>query len=228
MTTSPDRGPMGMNGEYLGSNYGNSDDIMQRSGGGNMWSDMTMGEKVGMGSAALSVALKATDAFGKVQKEPYRYNNAAISLNQLDPTAVLNNNQASYQSALNDLNNNSSTGANRQAIAANLFNNKLRANNDVMTKYGEANSNLATQYEQRLAQRNSENNQMSYQVDDMNSRNKGAAQQMRSGVYSDLSTLGLDQANILNNRMSQQATLEALKKMAPDVYARLMENIKFK
>jgi len=194
----------------------------------NMWSDMTMGEKVGLGTSALSVALKATDSFGKIQKEPYRYNNAAISLNQLDPTAILNNNQQSYQSALNDLNNNSSTGSNRAAIAANLFNNKLRANNDVMTKYGEQNSNLATQYEQRLAQRNSENNNMAYQVDDLNSKNRGAAQQMRQGVYGDLATLGLNQANVLNNRLSQNATLEALKMMAPAVYENYMKNIKLK
>lgn len=219
------RGAQGLNGEYLGVNYGRSEPKDVKS---NMWTDMTMGEKVGLGSSALSVALKATDAFGKVQKEPYRYNNAAISLNQLDPTAILNNNQASYQSALNDLNNNSSTGGNRAAIAANLFNNKLRANNDVMTKYGEQNSNLATQYEQRLAQRNSENNAMAYQVDDLNSRNKGAAQNMRQGVYGDLATLGLNQANVLNNRLSQNATLEMLKQMAPDVYKNYMANVKLK
>lgn len=198
------------------------------AGNGNMWSNMTDGEKLGLGSSALSVALKATDAFGKVQKEPYRYNNAPISLNALDPTAVLNNNQVSYESALNDLNNNSTTGANRQAVAANLFNNKLRANNDVLTKYGEQNSNLATQYEQRLAQRSSENNQMAYQTDDMNSRNKGAAQQMRGGVYGDLATLGLNQANVMNNRLSQNAQLEALKMMAPDVYQNYMKNVKLK
>lgn len=191
----------------------------------NPFNQMTLGEKIGLGSSALSVALKGIESFQPLQKEPYRYNNAGISLNQLDPTAVLNQNQASYTASLNDINNQSTTGSNRQAILSSLYSNKMKSDSDIMGKYNELNSNNATQYEQRLAQRNAENNAMSYQVDDLNSRNKGARENMRMGFYNDLSVLGMNNATVLNNRMSQQATLAALKKMAPDVYENLMKTM---
>lgn len=191
----------------------------------NPFNQMTLGEKIGLGSSALSVALKGIESFQPLQKEPYRYNNAGISLNQLDPTAVLNQNQASYTASLNDINNQSTTGSNRQAMLSSLYSNKMKSDSDIMGKYNELNSNNATQYEQRLAQRNAENNAMSYQVDDLNSRNKGARENMRMGLYGDLAMMGMNTSNVINNRMSQQATLAALKKMAPDVYQNLMKTM---
>ena len=218
----------GPNGEIIPSDYGINQQPGKKSFLNNLTDSigaMTSGEKVGLGTNALSLGLKAVESFMPVQKEPYRYNNAAISLNSLDPTAALGINQSSYNSALNDLNNQSTTGSNRAALAANLFGNKLKSDNDVLMHYGEANQNNAVQYEQRMAQRNAENNAMSYQVDDLNSRNRGARENMRMGLYGDLSTMGLNTANVLNNRLSQQATLAALKKMAPDVYNNLMKQM---
>lgn len=210
----------GMVNDINGNNAGST------GGAGNgFFGSMTTGEKVGLGADALSVGLKAIESFQPVQKEQYRYNNAPISLNALDPSYAINNNQGSYNAALNDMNNNSSTGSNRAAQASALFSNRLKADNDVLSKYGEQNSNIANNYEQRLGQRNSENNAMAYQVDDLNSRNRGAAENMRMGVYGDLATMGLNTSNVINNRMTEQATLAALKKMAPDVYQNLMKTM---
>jgi hypothetical protein len=146
-------------------------------------------------------------------------------MNQMDPTAALMNNQRSYESALYGLNNQTGTFNQRQALASNLFANKLQANTGVMNQYAEQNAGLANQYQDRLSQRNAQNNQTAYMADNLNAQNRGAKFNAVQGLFGDIATIGGQAAGMMNSRLSNNVAMQSIKTMAPDVFENYMKDM---
>lgn len=200
----------------------------QAAGQGNgngFLNNLTLGEKIGMGTGIASVGLKAIEAFQKPRMQSAYFNNAPINKQQLDPTMALRTNDDSYLTALNDANNQTSSFNQRQSYGQSLFANKLGANNQIMTDYVNRNIGLSQQYDEQLGNRNRENNAAQLQADSTNSANRSAAARMRMGVYGDIATLGSNIANVENNKYTQDKTLAILKQLNPDVYKNVIDRM---
>ena len=184
----------------------------------NFWSQATMGEKTSMGALGASLLAKGIESFQPLQQQAYRPNTAPITLTQLDPSAQLNRNQQSYESALNNAQRSGNTANQSASMQQALFANRLNADNQAMSQYQGQNASLKDNYEQRLAQRMGENNANMNQVDDIMARRRGARENMRMGVYGDVASLGMGVGSMMNNRLSSQAILGLQSTLAPDVW----------
>jgi hypothetical protein len=189
----------------------------------NFWTQSTQGEKIGMLGQGASLLAKGIESFQPLQQQQTRPNTAPISLSQLDPSAILNRNQQSYQSALAQAQGNTSNQ--NVGYQQALFANKLTADNQALSQFQAQNAGLKESYEQRLAQRQSENNVNANQVDDIMARRRGARENMRMGVYGDVATMGMNVGQLMNTRLGNQATVGMMKGIAPDVYENQIKNM---
>lgn len=107
----------------------------------------------------------------KPQKQQLYQNTAPISQASFDPSRALMENQYAANAARANIGNTySSAGA--QAGYQNLAANQMKQNATTITQYDTMNEEARVNYEQRLGQRQSENNQLRLQTDDINMANK--------------------------------------------------------
>ena len=161
----------------------------------------TILQGVGFGAQALSV-LKP------YQKEPVRLNTTPITNRQYDPAQALNRTQSNFNALRQSLGN-SVNDSNRNANMLQAYSNKTRAEADIASKYQEMNKQAERDYEMRLAQRMSENNQTKYAVDQMNSQNKAARNNAFRGLAANLAGLGAEVNTQKSNKQSMQWLLSA-------------------
>ena len=187
--------------------------------------DLTTGEMIGAGSGLVSLGAKAIESFQPYKKQTALLNNAPIEKMQLDPVDALRKSNDNYLMGLNDGNNQTSSFNQRQTYAQSLFANKLKADNDVLQSYGTQNKQYAQQYNEQLSQRQRENNSSEFQTQQINEANRAGRERMRMGVYSDVATMGMNLANLANNKYTQDKTLNILKQLNPDVYKDVMNKM---
>ncbi len=180
--------------------------------------NLTLGEKIGAGSGLASLSMKAIEAFQPYKKQEAYINNTPIEKMQLDATDALRQNDSSYIQALSDAQNQTSSFGQRQAYAQSLYANKLKANNEIMQNYAMQNKQYNQQYNQQMSQRKSENNAAQFQAEQITEANRAAKERMRMGLYGDIATMGMNLANLSNNKYTQDRTLNILKQLNPDVY----------
>jgi hypothetical protein len=182
------------------------------------------GDKISMYGGIASMIPKAIEAFDKVQVEPYRLQNTPITQQQLDPTQALYNSNKEYRDMLYNVNENSGTVAGANAMRQAAFSSKLGADNNIISDYSEKNKGLMTQYEERLAQRQGANNQSMNQTDDLNSRNRGVAQQMRMGFYNDIAGMAKFLGTAKNQRQRDEMMIRLRTKLSPEIWANMLKD----
>jgi hypothetical protein len=182
------------------------------------------GDKISLYGNLAGMVPKAIEAFGKTQVEPYRLQNTPITQQQMDPTNALYNSSKEYRDMLYNVNDTSGTLAGANSMRQAAFASKLGADNSIISQYDEKNKGLQTQYEERLAQRQGANNASMMQTDDLNSRNRGASQQMRMGVYSDIQGMAQFLGNTKNQRAKDEMMVKLRAKLSPEIMAKLAKD----
>lgn len=128
----------------------------------------------------LGTALQLGAGIGKAlpllmgyDKQDLHLNESPITRQQYDPSQAYQQNQTAVNTGLQRLNNTSSQGA-RNANLQQLIANQMRANQKIGTQYEQMNANAQTQYEQRLSQRETENNRARYMTDQIRQQDQAA------------------------------------------------------
>lgn len=189
-----------------------------------LFGNMTTGDKMQLAGGALSMGLKAINAFKKPQVEPYRTVDTPLTLQQLDPTNALYNSNAQYNTQRADYSNRANSINSQNALSANMYAQKLNADNQIISNYENQNKSLVGNYQDRLAQRQAMNNQSMMQTDDLNSRNTANARNMQGGFYNDIAGLGNYLGEGQNQKLKMKMIMQALKTMSPDVQSNYLKS----
>ncbi len=171
---------------------------------------------VGFGAQALSL-LKRPD------KQTLYTNNAPINMQQYDPAQALNRSQYNFNALRSGISN-SVGDANRMSNMQQAYSNKTRNEADILNHYNEMNKQSQVNYEQRLGQRQSENNQNRYNVDQINDQNLAARNNALRGMFANLAGLGGE----INNQKSNKQNVKWLLEAYPDIAQFFQEQSKTK
>lgn len=193
----------------------------------NLLDQLTPGDKMAMGVTALSMIPKAISAFNPVQKEPYHLIDTPITLQQMDPSQALMNNNNMYNSQMYNMNNVASNINTANALKANAYATKMNQDANILADYENRNKGMVAQYQDRLANRQAQNNQSIMTTDDLNARNQATQRNRQMGLYNDIAGAGQSLGNAMNQRETDKIALENMKAMAPDVFNNYMSSLPF-
>lgn len=166
-----------------------------------------------------AMASRLVDAFRKPERERPNLDTTDITRQYFDPTAQLQQSQASFQNASNSLSTNSENT--RRALANNLYAGKLQADSGILAKYDEMNQSAKAQYEDRKSNQSRFNaGQVNY-TNDINAQNRAAAMNARAAAFDQIGYAGM----MLNERRQNQAYINALQQRYPELDMSIFEKV---
>lgn len=188
--------------------------------------------KTELNNIPIGTALQLGSLLGKglgVARRPEQQNlylnNAPITPQTYNPQPALLRNQYAFNALKQNINNSVGDAA-RMSNLQQGYANKMRGDMDVLSHYQEMNTQAQRDYEARLAQRNAENNQYRYNVDQINDQNRAARNNAVRGFLTDIGNLGVEANNQASNKQAVQWLLQAY----PDIaqYFNMAGNTKTK
>ena len=156
----------------------------------------------------LGFAAQAATIAKRPDKQNLYLNTAPINQQQYDPAQALNRSQYSFNAIKSGIGN-SVGDANRISNLQQAYSNKTMNEAQIVNQYDQMNKQAQTQYEQRLAQRQGENNQSRYAVDQMNDQNLAARNNAARGLFANVAGLGSEINNQKSNKQSVSWLLSA-------------------
>jgi len=178
-----------------------------REGIGNLLKD-----NAGTGLQVMGLLGQGATLLQKPERQKLYQNNAPINQQRYDAAPALNRSQYNFNALKTGLSNSVGDAA-RTSNLQQAFANKTMNEASIVNEYAQMNQQSQRDYETRLGQRQSENNQYKYTTDDLNSRNKAARD---NSVRQFLSTLG-GLGGEINNQKSNTQAVGWLLKAYPDL-----------
>lgn len=166
-----------------------------------------------------AMASRLVDAFRKPERERPNLDTTDITRQYFDPTAQLQQSQASFQNASNSLSTNSENT--RRALANNLYAGKLQADSGILAKYDEMNQSAKAQYEDRKSNQSRFNaGQVNY-TNDINAQNRAAAMNARAAAFDQIGYAGM----MFNEKRQNEAYINALQQRYPELDMKIFEKV---
>ena len=170
-----------------------------------------LGAKSGDALQAASVVSQMFRAHQKPKLEK-RYNvNAPITKESFDVTNPLQQSNRTFKNMVSGIDAGSVNT--KRAVANSMYANRLSNDSNTIQQYDVMNQGARSNYEQRLAQRQAQNVQLSQYTDDLDQRNLGAYNNAKDVAWSSVNNFG----KAINDKKSAYANLEMLKKIYSDV-----------
>lgn len=170
-----------------------------------------LGAKSGDALQAASVVSQLFRAHQKPKLEK-RYNvNAPITKESFDVTNPLQQSNRTFKNMVSGIDAGSVNT--KRAVANSMYANRLSNDSNTIQQYDVMNQGARSNYEQRLAQRQAQNVQLSQYTDDLDQRNLGAYNNAKDVAWSSVNNFG----KAINDKKSAYANLEMLKKIYSDV-----------
>jgi len=141
-------------------------------------------------------------------KQNLYLNNAPITPQSYDPSQALNRSQYAFNALKANIGNSVGDGA-RMANLQQGYANQGMNQAQIVNQYDQMNKQAQVNYEQRLAQRQGENNQTRYAVDQIDDQNLGARNNAARALFTDAFSLGSEMNNQKSNQQSVQWLLSA-------------------
>lgn len=170
-----------------------------------------LGAKSGDALQAASVVSQMFRAHQKPKLEK-RYNvNAPITKESFDVTNPLQQSNRTFKNMVSGIDAGSVNT--KRAVANSMYANRLSNDSNTIQQYDVMNQGARSNYEQRLAQRQAQNIQLSQYTDDLDQRNLGAYNNAKDVAWSSVNNFGKG----INDKKSAYANLEMLKRIYSDV-----------
>jgi cation transport regulator ChaB len=170
-----------------------------------------LGAKSGDALQAASVVSQMFRAHQKPKLEK-RYNvNAPITQESFDVTNPLQQSNRVFKNMVSGIDAGSVNT--KRAVANSMYANRLSNDSNTIQQYDVMNQGARSNYEQKLAQRQAQNVQLSQYTDDLDQRNLGAYNNAKDVAWSSVNNFG----KAINDKKSAYANLEMLKKIYSDV-----------
>lgn len=170
-----------------------------------------LGAKSGDALQAASVVSQMFRAHQKPKLEK-RYNvNAPITKESFDVTNPLQQSNRTFKNMVSGIDAGSVNT--KRAVANSMYANRLSNDSNTIQQYDVMNQGARSNYEQRLAQRQAQNVQLSQYTDDLDQRNLGAYNNAKDVAWNSVNNFG----KAINDKKSAYANLEMLKKIYSDV-----------
>lgn len=175
-----------------------SNNAAARTGSG---SGLNTTDPLGVGLQLAGLGMQGLSLLGGAEKQQLRLDNSQITRQQFDPRASLAAGQTAFNAARQQARNTTS----RSAMMGNLQNlaaNSARQQAGIVDRYNNLNAQAQTQYETRLNQREAQNLQRRYAVDDINARNRAAYDNGVRAMGHSIGNLGQARVAQTENRKS--------------------------
>lgn len=163
-----------------------------------------------LGMALQMAALGGQGAMllGGVDRQPLRLANSPINVQQFDPTQSLAAQDNAY-SALRQQARNTTSRSSMMSNLQNMASNQARGQASIVDRYNQMNKQAQTQFEQRKAQREAQNLQRRYAVDQMRAQDEAAYRGGVNAFLGSISNLGQSKVSQAENRRSTDMILSA-------------------
>lgn len=160
-----------------------------------------LGKNAGTILQGLGFAAQAATIAKRPDKQNLYLNSAPINKEYYDPAQALNRNQYSFNALRSDIGN-SVGDASRMSNLQQAYANQSMNQAQIVNQYDQMNRQAGVNYEQRLGQRQAENNQSRYAVDQINDQNLAARNNAARGLFANLAGLGSEINNQKTNKQS--------------------------
>lgn len=164
-------------------------------------------DRLGVGLQLASLAGQAGMLAGKTEVQKLRQASSPITRQQFDPRSSLAAGQTAFNAARQQARNTTSR-ASMMGNLQNLASNAARQQSQITDRYNQMNAQAQTQYEARVGQREAQNLQRRYAVDQMNSQNRAAHRRGAGALLQSVNNLGQARVAQTENRKSVDLILQ--------------------
>lgn len=164
----------------------------------------------------IDLGSKFGQLIGGPEKERQYADTTPVTKQSFDVRPALYQNQRNFQNQVSGLDTPSITL--RRALQNQMYAQKLNADSQVLSQYQQMNNQAATQFEDRLSNRQRSNIGLAMQANDLNARNRGQYANTVQNAFTSLGNYG----EAVNQQQTAFDALKVLKAVYPDVYDRIM------